>query len=291
MKAFKYRLYPTTAQAQMLEWQLSRCCELYNTALQERKDAWNACKEHPNFYDPEWRKEHARDYSVSFVQQCRSLTEVRNEIRPEYQQIGSHVPQNVLHRVDKAFQAFFRRVKNGQAPGYPRYQSRTRYDSFCFPDHAGWKLTGNRLSITTIGMIKVKRHREVQGTIKTCTIKREGEQWYVVVAASVEAQPRLPYTDLAVGSDRACCTSLPSLAQTPSRIRAICVGRKRSSRASKPLSRVRSVAAIDARRRRGRLGSATVRYETNGKTSCTKSRASWWSAMRRSSLRICAQRT
>ncbi|HYU72074.1 MAG TPA: helix-turn-helix domain-containing protein, partial [Ktedonobacteraceae bacterium] len=43
MKAFKYRLYPTTAQAQMLEWQLSRCCELYNTALQERKDAWNAC--------------------------------------------------------------------------------------------------------------------------------------------------------------------------------------------------------------------------------------------------------
>ena len=86
-------------------------------------------------------------------------------------------------------------------PGYPRYQSRSQYDSFCFPDHSGWKLTGNRLQITGIGTIKVKLHRDAAGTIKTATIKREGAHWYLVLAASVEAQPRLPYTNLAVGID------------------------------------------------------------------------------------------
>jgi putative transposase len=201
MKSYKFRLYPTDAQIERLDWTLARCCELYNAALQERKDAWNVCKKHGNFYDAQWGREHAKDYTVNFAEQCRSLTVIRNEIRSEYQQIGSHVLQNVLHRVDKAFQNFFRRVRLGQTPGYPRYQSRSQYDSFCFPDHSGWKLTGNRLSITGIGTIKVKLHRDVQGTIKTCTIKREGEHWYLVLACDVQSQPRLPYTSLSVGID------------------------------------------------------------------------------------------
>jgi putative transposase len=201
MKAYKFRLYPTDAQVERLDWTLARCCELYNAALQERKDAWNACKKQGNFYDAEWRQEHAKEYTVNFAEQCRSLTVIRNESRSEYQQIGSHVLQNVLHRVERAFQNFFRRVKCGQTPGYPRYQSRSQYESFCFPDHSGWKLTGNRLSITGIGTIKVKLHREIAGNVKTCTIKREGEYWYMVVACEVQSHPRLPYTDLAVGID------------------------------------------------------------------------------------------
>jgi len=201
MKAFKYRLYPTKTQSEKLDWTLARCCELYNAALQERKEAWNGCRRPPNFYDPEWRSEHARDYHISFAEQCRWLTQIRKEIRPDYQHIGSHVLQNVLHRVDKAFAAFFRRVAAGSTPGYPRYQSKTHYDSLCFPDSAGWKLKENRLRITGLGTIKVKLHREIQGTIKTCIIKREGENWYVVLSCEVEVQPRLPYTDLAVGID------------------------------------------------------------------------------------------
>jgi putative transposase len=57
------------------------------------------------------------------------------------------------------------------------------------------------LSITGIGTIKVKLHREMAGIIKTCTIKREGDHWFVVLACEVPSQPRLPYTDLAVGID------------------------------------------------------------------------------------------
>ena len=133
-----------------------------------------ATKKHPHFYDPAWRCEHAKEYAVSYYDQANALPELKRDLRPEYAAIGSHVLQEVVRRVDKAFQNFFRRVRCGQTPGYPRYQSRSQYDSFCFPDQSGWKLIGNRLSITGIGMIKVKLHRDVQGTIKTCTIKREG---------------------------------------------------------------------------------------------------------------------
>jgi putative transposase len=91
MKAFKYRLYPTTAQASLLDWQLARCCELYNAALQERKDAWNAYKKHPNFYDPAWREEHAKAYRVTYYDQANALPELKRAIRPEYAAIGSHV--------------------------------------------------------------------------------------------------------------------------------------------------------------------------------------------------------
>jgi len=176
MKAFKYRLYPTKEQTAQLEWTLSRCCELYNAALQERKDAWNAAKRHPTFYDPEWRSsEQALDYHINYCDQANQLPELKHDLRPEYQQIGSHVLQDVLRRVDKAFQAFFRRVKHGQTPGYPRYQSHTRYDSFCFPDHAGWQVQDKRLILSKLGSIKIKLHRPIEGTIKTCTVKRRAD--------------------------------------------------------------------------------------------------------------------
>jgi transposase len=120
-------VYPTDEQIERLDWTLARCCELYNAVLQERKDAWNACKKHPNFYDAAWREEHAKEYSVCFAEQCRWLPMIRNAIRPEYQQIGSHVLQNVLHRVDNAFAHFFRRVKCGQTPGHRKVR-RQRQD-------------------------------------------------------------------------------------------------------------------------------------------------------------------
>src|SRR6266566_1065997 len=107
MKAYTFRLYPTKGQLKRLEWTLARCCELYNASLQERKDVWNVCKKHPNFYDEEWRKEHAKDYQVNYYDQANALPELKHAIRPEYAAIGSHVLQDVVKRVDKAFQAFF----------------------------------------------------------------------------------------------------------------------------------------------------------------------------------------
>jgi putative transposase len=184
MKTFKYRLYPTKSQIEKLQWTLDRCREVYNAALQERREAWK--------YE---RK------SISKYDQHHDLVEIRNEIRPEYQQIGSHVLRNVVNRVDKAYQGFFRRVKNGEKAGYPRFQGKNRYDSFCFPDLAGWKLEGNKLHLTKFGAFKIKLHREIQGKIKSCTIKREGKHWYVAFVCEMEQCQQSPYTDDIIGID------------------------------------------------------------------------------------------
>ncbi|GHO72234.1 transposase [Ktedonobacter sp. SOSP1-85] len=99
-----------------------------------------------------------------------------------------------------AFKAFFRRVKEGKTPGYPRFQSRNRYDSFTYPQ-AGFSLENGCLALSKIGHVKIKLHRKVLGTIKTCSIKREEHCWYACLACEVEAMPRTPYTDEAVGID------------------------------------------------------------------------------------------
>jgi putative transposase len=182
MKTSKYRLYPTHKQARTLQWTLARCCELYNAALQERREMYKYTGKGTNYNA-----------------QANQLPEIK-EIREEYKNIHSQVVQNVLKRVEGAFKDFFRRVKNGETPGYPRFQGRNRYDSFTYPQ-AGYSLEGNKLVLSKIGHIKIKMHRELQGTIKTCTIKREGEHWYVCLACEVEAIPHKPYTDECVGID------------------------------------------------------------------------------------------
>jgi putative transposase len=201
MKTFKFRLYPTKKQAETLEWTLARCCELYNACLQERRDAWAIIKRHPNFYDEEWRKQAMKDHGVSFYTQSNQLPEIK-ELREEYKDIYAQVLQDTLRRVDKAFKAFFRRAAAGQKAGYPRFQGRDRYDSFCYPQ-AGFSLEGSKLVLSKIGHVKIKLHRPVQGTIKTCTIKREGDCWYVALSCEIEAtqEKRTPYTDQAVGID------------------------------------------------------------------------------------------
>ncbi len=102
-KAYKFRIYPTKKQIGTLEWTLRRCKELYNAALQERRDAYQLC-----------------GVSVSYCMQADQLRALK-QVREEYQDIHSQVQQDVLKRLDKAFDAFFRRVKNGEDPGYPRY--------------------------------------------------------------------------------------------------------------------------------------------------------------------------
>ena len=180
-KAFKYRMSPTRQQQQTLLWTLTRCREVYNAALQERRDAWRMGQ-----------------VSVNYYAQAMQLPAIKQD-RPEYADMHSQVLQDVLRRVDKAFQGYFRRLKAGQKPGYPRFQGRHRYDSFTYPQ-AGFALAGERLTLSKIGDITVRLHRPMQGQVKTCTIKREGEHWYVTFACEVEAEP-LPANDEAVGID------------------------------------------------------------------------------------------
>jgi putative transposase len=183
-KAYRYRLYPTRAQADRLEWVLRCCQELYNAALQERRDAYRMA-----------------GVTVGYYAQKRALPGVKEE-RPEYRQIGSQVLQDVIQRVDRAFAAFFRRVRAGEKPGYPRFRSRDRYDSFTY-SQAGWKLTDGRLVLSGIGALKVRWSRAIQGTIKTVTIHRSAAQWHVCFSCVLDVPhpvpPDRPATALDVG--------------------------------------------------------------------------------------------
>lgn len=186
IKAFKYRLTPTKAQTAALDTTLYLCRRLYNAALDERRDAYQE-----------------RGESIGFYEQKRRLTE-RRAATPEYKALHSQVLQNVIERLDKAFKAFFRRVKVGETPGYPRFQGRNRYDSFCYPQ-AG--KTGafahpesGTVTLSGIGNVRCKFHRALPDKLKTATVKREGAHWYVIFTAEVEPQP-LPATGSEVGID------------------------------------------------------------------------------------------
>ena len=200
MRTYKYRLYPTHKQQNILQWTLDRTRELYNAALQERRDAYEIkVRRHPNYYDAETRKQLAHKFAITYYTQANQLPDIK-ECREEYKEIHSQVLQETLKRVDKAMKAFFRRVKAGEKAGYPRYQGKNRYDSFTYPQ-AGFMLEGNKLKLSKIGTVKVRLHRPVQGTVKTCTIKREGDHWYVVLVCKVETVLYTPYLDETVGLD------------------------------------------------------------------------------------------
>jgi putative transposase len=185
-KTFKYKLKPTPQQAQVLEEVMCRCRELYNAGLEERKAAWEKS-----------------GISVTFAMQSAQLPAIK-AVRPEYHDINAQVLQDVLHRLDRAFQAFFRRIKTGERPGYPRFQGKDRYNSFTYPqigEHGGAVLDGGLLSLSKIGRIPIRLHRPLEGTPKTVTISREADGWYACIScAEVPVEP-LPPTGGDTGID------------------------------------------------------------------------------------------
>ena len=168
-KTFKYRLYPNRQQRERLQTTLDVCRELYNAALQERRDGYRVANAKLNYYT-----------------QANQLSEIK-ELRPDVASLHSQVLQDVLKRVDKAFRAFFGRVHRHQTPGFPRFRSRHRYDSFTYPQ-SGFQL-GSKLQLSKVGNVKIKLHRELQGEIKTLSIKRENGNWYACFSCVVAPEP------------------------------------------------------------------------------------------------------
>ena len=182
-KTFKFRLYPTPKQEQTLLFYLRRCRELYNAGLEERRAYYQM-----------------RRASLTCYTQINELPDLKQAF-PAYQDVPSHVLQDVLRRLDKAFAAFFRRVRNGESPGYPRFKSTSRYHSFTYPDEAGWKLGEKHLTLSGVGDVKIRLHRPIQGKIKTVTIRRDVDQWYATFSCEVPEAAPLPPSDAAVGLD------------------------------------------------------------------------------------------
>ncbi|GAA3369848.1 RNA-guided endonuclease TnpB family protein [Streptomyces sannanensis] len=192
IRACKFLLRPTVRQAQALAEMLRDHCSLYNGALQERRDAYR----------------HALKTSITYGEQSAQLKEIR-AFDPERQGRWSFSSQQAtLRRLDKAMQAFFRRVKAGQTPGYPRFKGVGHFDTVVFPkdgDGCRWdsapRDTQTRVRLQGVGHIRVHQHRRVKGRVKTISIKREGRRWYVILACDeVPAEP-LAATGAIVGID------------------------------------------------------------------------------------------
>ena len=182
-KTFRYRLYPTKAQRTAMQKVLDACRWVYNEALATRKTTWEQEQRSVSRYDtikmlPDWKRENP--FLISAYSQ--SL-------------------QDACTRVDLAFQAFFRRVKAGQTPGYPRFRGKERYDSFTYPQ-TGFKLLDNgQLYLSKIGNVNIVLHRPIEGQVKCLTIRRDRlGNWYACFSCVVEPQP-LPPSPKVVGVD------------------------------------------------------------------------------------------
>lgn len=166
---------------------LDECRWLYNRLLEERKLAWEEAETRVRLYD-----------------QINRTVALKAE-RPSLSTVHSQVLQNVAVRLDLAFKAFFRRVKAGEQPGYPRYRGSQRYDSFCYLQEGrkgGYHLDGDTVSLSKIGKVRLVLHRPIEGTIKTCCIRRSSTgKWFVCFSCGVPDQPGVDAPEEAVGID------------------------------------------------------------------------------------------
>jgi putative transposase len=183
-KTYQEKLRPTPTQERQLARVLWRCRTLSTTALEQRITAWERCH-----------------VSLTRYSQEAELKALRAEM-PEYASIHSHILQDVLARLDKTYQAFFRRLANGEKPGFPRFQGKDRYHSFTYKEVGnGARLDNGYLVLSKIGRLAVRWSRPIEGTPKTVTISQAADGWYVCFScAEVPTEP-LPLTGQETGID------------------------------------------------------------------------------------------
>ncbi len=190
-RSYKFLLRPTRKQEATLTACLEDTRQLYNAALEERREAWRRGRHRVTFYD-----------------QSAQLKEIRAEGSERYGRWSFGCERAAIRRLDRAFQAFFRRCAAGEKPGYPRFKGRGWWDSIEWPAEKGgarWDSvphsTVTRVYLPGVGHVRVHQHRAVKGRGKTITAKSEGGRWYVVLSCDdVPAEPLEP-TGVAVGID------------------------------------------------------------------------------------------
>jgi len=168
-RTFKYRPYPNRKQRETLAAQLDLCRELYNAALQERMESYKTTGK-----------------GVTCLQQQAQLPAIK-EVRPEFKSVHAHTLQAVLIRLHRSFQNFFRRVKNNETPGFPRFKGRNRFSSLVFTP-AAFQVQANHVDISKVGHIKIKMHRALPEKHGTLFLKQICGSWYACFSCEVAPQ-------------------------------------------------------------------------------------------------------
>ncbi|WP_240506584.1 RNA-guided endonuclease InsQ/TnpB family protein [Thermoactinospora rubra] len=257
-RSFKFLLRPTAKQAAALAACLEDHRQLYNAALEHRRTAYAKA-----------------GVTVRYGDQSAELKEIRAADPDDQGRWSAGSQQQTLRRLDKAFAAFFRRIKAGQKPGYPRFKGRGWFDTVEWPatkNGATWDSapheTQTRLYLLGIGHVRVHRHRPVTGRVKTISVKRESKRWYVILSCDdVPAEP-LPATGAVAGIDMGVASLVTTsdgghlanprhLAATAGRLadaqRDLARKRRGSTRRRQAVARI---AALHAKARRQRLDHA-----------------------------------
>ncbi len=184
--SYKFRLYPNQQQRQALNRILEIHRQVYNAALQERREAWRRC-----------------GVSIRYTDQANQLKAIR-AFDPDLAWCNYTSLQQTLRRLDKAFQAFFRRVKAGEKPGYPRFKGKGWFKSVCYVYGDGIRFKDERLYVQKVGLIRLFQHRPIpeEGIIKMAVLKRDRiANWHVVLQVELP-DPEVPPRDgPAVGMD------------------------------------------------------------------------------------------
>ena len=184
IKSFKYRLYPTDKQAKSLVSQLDGHRYLYNSALAQRKDVYETTGK-----------------GIGYYAQATTLLPKLKKESDTLTLCNYSSLQQTLRRLDKSFKAFFRRVKSGEKPGYPRFKPADRFNTIAYAVLGdGCQVKENRLYLQNIGCIKVKWHRPIEGNIKTLSVSRRNNKWYVSFAVECEVKT-FPKTGKKIGID------------------------------------------------------------------------------------------
>ncbi len=173
-KTYKYRIYPKTSQISQLESTFSMCRHLYNWNLAERKEVYEETKK-----------------SVSYYDQQNALPDLKNE-RAWFKSIHSQVLQDVLKRLDNAYKAFFRRIKSGETPGFPRFKKRGQWDSITYPQYKAFPVD-NQIKVPKLGLIKIVYHRQIPdlAKIKTLSLIKEAGKWFACFSFELDTQAEL----------------------------------------------------------------------------------------------------
>ena len=187
-KTYEYRAYPTTKQRKTFSLWLALLRMLYNQALAWRKDVYETTGE-----------------SVKWTTQGNALPELKKE-SPAFAGLHSDILQDCLRRLNKAYQAFFRRVKQGEDPGFPRFKGEGRYRSMTF-SHLSRQLIQEvrrkfaRVVVPKVGHVKIRYHRPLpDGKIKNLTISRKASGWYVTICVEVPDPVKVP-VETTIGVD------------------------------------------------------------------------------------------
>jgi putative transposase len=184
LKTFKYRLYPSQRQACSLSQVMEVCRNWYNMCVEDRKLAWQV-----------------EQRSVTKAEQEKTGIRYRAAF-PHASAVFSQTMQVVCDDVDKAFQAFFRRVKAGNTPGYPRFKGNYHFDSFGFKQYgSGIKVDGRRLKVFGVGRVRVGWDRPLEGKVKNVRIRRTAGKWYACLCCELPDPVPLEPTGQQVGID------------------------------------------------------------------------------------------